>query len=572
MRRRSIPGGIGIAAVLTLLLSGCLGQGSGTSSVPAAPAMILGWSPGITQGVPLSAPLTVFFSRAVDHASVQRAFHVSPTVTGAYRWSALSVSFQPSTPLKAGSTYRFSLAPGALDDQHRRLRNSLSVNFTTGSTLQVQSATPSTGTRQVPLNGLIAVTFNHPMVALTGLGTPAPSPTGWNPQIAPATTGHGSWLGTSTWVYYPDHGLHGSSGYTITIPGSVKDMWGDPLGTDFTWSFHTITPHVLSLTPTDAAKQANPEGALQVAFDQPMDQASTQHAFSLRGSGTPVAGTTSWDGNTLSFKPTALLDPNVAYTARMGSDALAADGKTPLGKTVQWSFRVAPPPRVAFTVPAQGAVTSNGNVEIHFNSPMVQSTLDKRLNVTPSVDGMGTNLYGAKRESDNDVYAIYGNFLPSTTYTVTLAAGAQDRYGRTDTATTTLRFTTAPLPPSVVLYGMPGAGPGAAISAGRVVNAPAQVVNATQAHYRLLRISPSQANGVGSYGPKLSVPGGTLIRDWTVQTPHPLDRAKNLEVRLARPDGSPLAPGVYWLGARATPAVNAHQQPYFTTGSELVLV
>ncbi|MBV9282761.1 MAG: Ig-like domain-containing protein, partial [Chloroflexi bacterium] len=556
-RRRQLWLAVALVAALVVggAAGGLIGLRTTATPVSAAPAAVIGWEPGVTRGVPLAGPLTVFFSRGMDRASVQRAWHLSPAAAGTFSWTDTSVSFRPARPLRAGSYYRLAIGPAARDDQHRPLQNPLAVSFTTGDALRVESTTPAAGTQAVPMNGLVAVTFNHPMVALTGLDTATPDPQGWQVTISPRTPGHGSWLGTSTWVFHPDAGLVPSSTYTVVLRGSARDAWGEPLGHDLRWSFRTATPAVVDRTPGNGTGDANPGGEIAVTFNQPMDPASTSGAFTLRGSGAPVAGAISWRSDTLVFRPAAPLDPAMTYTAAVAARARSANGLASLGRPVSWRFHVAPPPRVLSSVPAAGAAAASPYVELHFSAPMDQASLDRHLKIDPSPGGMSTYLSGPNGPGSS-IYSINGQFQPSTSYTITVAAGARDTFGRVLAAPYTLRFTTAPISPAVSLYGTAGAGPGIAFSAGRVVNAPIQLVNVPSVRYTLVRTSLTAAGLSSTYGSPLTIPRGTTVRDWSAQSPSPLNKLQNLGVPLADADGTPLAPGLYWLGARSPSSRN----------------
>jgi hypothetical protein len=262
-------------------------------------------------------------------------------------------------------------------------------------------------------HGLIAITFNHPLVALAGLNTNSPDPPGWRVSISPRTAGHGGWLGTSTWVFYPDTGLVPSSRYSITLRGTVRDAWGESLGPDRHWSFRTAGPAVVDASPTDGARYVDPNASVKITFNQPMDHASTAAAFSLDGGG-KVSGAVNWQGDTtLIFKPGVPLDSVSPYSVTVTPSASAASGRTTLGRAFHLAFRVAKPPRLVSTVPAQNATSNPYGVEFHFSAPMRQRTLDRRLTIAPPLSDLSTGSFGT-------TYTVSGSFQPSTTYAVNI--------------------------------------------------------------------------------------------------------------------------------------------------------
>lgn len=533
-------------------IGGIVGLRSTAQPAVAAPASVIGWDPGVTRGVPLTAPISVYFNRPMDHAAVQKAWALSPTVKGSFSWSGTSVTFRPSSPLAPESVYRLHIGKAALDDQRRRLHRPFAISFATGNVLEVESETPAAGTTEVPVSSPITLTFNHPMVALAGLGAAVKDPPGWRVTIGPRTPGSGTWLGTSTWVFHPASGLLPSSTYTVTVSGAAQDAWGMSLGSPVSWTFSTVRPAVIAESPSRGSSSADPSAPVSVTFNQPMDAATTALAFSLNDGDGVVPGSTAWNGDTLQFQPSMALDPDRSYTATVSRAAVSATGGIGLDTPVSWTFRVAPPPRVLSSMPSSGATAAQSFVQIHFSAPMNVASLDRALTVTPALSGMST--YGT-----GNSYGINGDFQPSTAYTVSLAPGSQDQYGRTMQNGYTLRFTTAPLPPAVTLYGAAGAGPGVTLSSGRVGQAPVQVMNVPSVHYTLMRTTLAAVLRY-QYGTRPTIPAGATIHSWTVSTPHPLNRVQNLHAELANADGSALSPGVYWLGARgpgsgsATPA------------------
>jgi len=539
------------------------------STVNAAPASVLGWTPGVTSGVPLTAPLTVYFSRPMDHVSVGRAWRLTPRVPGTFVWTDNAVAFHPQPAFTAGSYYRLSLGPGARDDQGKPLQNVLRVIFVTGNALKVSSVTPADGTVAMPLNGLIAVTFNHPMVALAGLSATTANPAEWHVSISPPTSGHSSWLGTSTWLFHPDRGLSPSSHYTIRVSGGARDASGQPLGRDLTWSFHTVTPQIIAEHPGPGVHFADPTGAIRVTFNQPMDHNSAG-LFSLRAAGA-VPGATSWDGDTLIFHPVHALDPARTYTAVVDGTMMAANGRATVGRTVSWSFHVAHPPIVVSSTPGNHGTTANNYAQITFSAPMNQPSLDHHLTVKPPIQYMATSLSGTSSANTPLVYSINGQFEPSTRYSITIGAGAKDIYGRSLLAPYALNFTTAPMAPSVVLYGPPGGGPGVSFTAGRIVNAPVQVVNVTHVQYTLKRIDLTALGSASGYG-QSSEPPGVQVGAWTTPVFTRLNQVRNLNVPLAGSTGAPLRPGLYWLGARGTSSMaTVAAGSFLQTGSEVVV-
>ena len=122
--------------------------------------------------------------------------------------------------------------------------------------------------------------------------------------------------------------------YTGAVPGF--GFSGDPLrpaGGAYFGYFHWAgldgaAPTVTSFTPASGATAVPTSTAVAVAFGEPMDRASAQAAFSLRrtSDGAAVAGSFSWSGNTMTFRPSTALAPGTGYTAAVGTGARDAAG------------------------------------------------------------------------------------------------------------------------------------------------------------------------------------------------------------------------------------------------------
>jgi uncharacterized protein YfaS (alpha-2-macroglobulin family) len=560
-RRR---GGASLPKILLALVSAwALAASLCVQSAPAAgvtPTVVLGWSPGIGRAVPLRAPITVYFNRPMNAASVQLAWGITPPVAGALGGGPAAFTFRPTTPFRPGVTYHLRITSTAQAVNRLPLSSPFAAAFTAGDGLRVTSFSPAQGTTGVRPAGLLAITFNHPMVPLRGIDVPATNPPGWRVTISPRLPGTGAWLGTSTWVFHPQSGLQPSSRYTVTLAGSARDQWGEPLGRGLRWSFRTLTPEVIGRAPRRDARYVGPRATVSVTFNQPMDHHSVARVVAVRTGGAAVHGRISWQGDRLTFRPAQLLLPGRIYTVSIAGSARSANRAATLGKTVSWSFSSAPLPRLTVTDPGEGGIAYGGQdlqfgapdvntaytATFSFNTPMNKASLDRRLSISPEISNLQTFI--SADGYANWRYVVAGSFSPSSHYTISLAPGTTDIFGRPLGGPVTLHFKTSRLIPSVALYGVPGASSGIAFSAGRVVPAPIQLINVPRVHYQLVRttlaaLSDRCCSDAGS------PPAGTTVRRWTQSTAHSLNKIENLNVQLAGKDGTPLQPGLYWLGA-----------------------
>jgi subtilisin family serine protease len=119
----------------------------------------------------------------------------------------------------------------------------------------------------------------------------------------------------------------------------------------------TTAPAIFAVSPVDGATAVAASTAVSVTFDEPMNKASAQAAFSLTraADGAAVAGSFSWSGNTLAFRPSAALAEATQYRARIGTGARDLAGNA-LGAERAWDFKTV----TTITSPAAGTGIETG--------------------------------------------------------------------------------------------------------------------------------------------------------------------------------------------------------------------
>ncbi|MBX3065268.1 MAG: Ig-like domain-containing protein [Anaerolineae bacterium] len=172
------------------------------------------------------------------------------------------------------------------------------------------------------------------------------------------------------------------------------------------------------------------DGTVTLYFNQPMDRASVEAAFSV----TPaVQGTFSWsDDATVTFKPSASLQRATEYTFHLGATAKSADG-SPLKDTYSLRLQTIGFLEVAQIIPADDAdnVEADSTITVIFNRPVVpllpveeMSTLPSPIRIDPPTTGTGqwvnTSIYTFKPDAP-----LQGG----TTYVVTVPQGLTDVTG-----------------------------------------------------------------------------------------------------------------------------------------------
>jgi alpha-2-macroglobulin len=535
--------------------------------------------------MPPAAPITIYFNRPMNQASLSAAWRLTPSLPGTFRHGPASLTFVPSHTFRSTTRYHLSLSSLARSASGLPL-TPFSVNFITGDALRILHFSPASGTHGVPISGALSVTFNHPMVPLSSVDAETSMPRGWTATIKPAVPGHGSWLGASTWLFHPDRSLQPSTKYTVTVRRTAHDAWGQTLARPLHWSFTTITPEVFSRSPLNTQRFISPHTNVRITFNQPMDRTGIGSTFTVRSSAGQVPGSITWSGATLTFHPASPLVGGTWYRVTVASSMKSANLHATLGKTVAWSFRVAPAPQLEFFSPGRGKTAwaspnepyfgrtccggGGYQVSIIFNTPMSLSSLDHHLHVSPTIGHLQTFFSG---DSNGDFsYIISGDFNPSSSYTITIDPGVVDAFGRPLAGPITYPFKTSELYPSVALYGTPSAY-AIAFSAGQTIRAPLQTTNIPKVHFTLRHTTLNDLNqNCGG-----CQPSGPIARKWSETVPQNTNHVLNPDVDLKSKTGSPLPAGLYWLYAEAPYSIPGWHAPLPDQGwppssSEVVVV
>ena len=199
-----------------------------------------------------------------------------------------------------------------------------------------------------------------------------------------------------------------------------------------------------------SGQEVGRDAPITVRFDQPMDQASVEAAFTVDP---PVTGELSWpEPDTAVFTPAESLEPGQSYHVRIADTASSVNGQT-LQEPVEFALQATGPLRVAQTVPGDGArsVQADATVTVVFDKPVVplvssgdQAGLPQPLTFDPPVEGVG-------EWTSTSIYRFMPDpaFAGATTYTVSVDPGLTDITGNQIEDPPTWQFTT--LSPEVVL-------------------------------------------------------------------------------------------------------------------------
>ena len=488
--------------------------------------------------VPRLAPIKVTFATAPEERKPESLLQLEPAAPGTYAWlSDRTVLFQPDYPgLLRGSTYTVNVPPRP----ETGLTEAVQRQFTVTGLLTVQQALPGDGDVEVPLNAPILVQFSRSVAPLTTLSAQS---TGTVVDFDPPLEGSGEWLNTSVYRFVPSN-LQPYTEYRARIPRGLTSAADGVLREDFSWSFRTVGPAVAKIVPDHNTEFASPRQQVVVTFNQPMDPAAAAGISLVDMGGAAVPGSVTWsENNTVAtFTPSVQLGYQTSYEGVVAAGLRGAKG----GATAEERrarFTTVGLPGIASSFPRNGETSAQRyGISISFTNPMDPDSLEGKVSVSGfTADDLEGNVFIG--EFDMNVSLT---MRPSTSYTVSIAGGAVDRYGQV-MGPQTISFTTGALPSQVTLA-LPGYSASATYSASAEPILYFHATNMDQASFTLYPLTASEAQRLLHNfhgGPKFE-PTLAPLRTWS----EPVGGSAN-EVVLGSTslsgNGQPLPKGSYYV-------------------------
>ncbi|NDJ53341.1 MAG: hypothetical protein GYB68_09695 [Chloroflexi bacterium] len=519
------------------------------SELPPTTPQIVAQRPFPGEELPLNGSIDLYFDQPMNQATVEDGLSLSPALPYELTWVDGATLRLTPNGLERANAYTVSIDSTAQSAEGLALADDLTVAVETVGFLEVGQVSPAPDSPGVETDSVITVFFNRPVVPLT-VGadqSTLPQPLTISPQVA----GQGEWINTSIYMWRPDQALPGGTSFSVTIADGLTSSTGAVMQDPFGWSFTTVQPAVLSLSPEPLSENAPLDAPIELTFNQPMNRQSVQDSLTVQAEdGTPIAGSAAWDdeGRTLIFTPSGLLPYGNVITVSVGSTASSLGGGAALGAAYTTSFRTVLAPGIRETFPEDGGRPEGffpAIPRICFNSPMDEASLQDKFVFEPEPLGDYDIFY-----SEFDFCAgPTTDFEASTTYTVTLLPGARDVYGRSIDEPFSFTFTNNQLGPEVQLnvtdnqYGV--------YDAGRAAEVFMLYRNVERVDFRLSQLTNRQFIDTFNFESpnslyQLVVPDEQVLREWSVDAEQELDASFYERVTLSE-DGGALAPGVYLL-------------------------
>ncbi|MFZ1730938.1 MAG: Ig-like domain-containing protein [Bacteroidota bacterium] len=387
--------------------------------------------------------ITATFSELMDQATISGTTFtlmqgVNP-VPGVVSYAGLIATLNPTSYLLYNTIYTATITTGAKDLGGNGLASNYVWTFTTGAAPDtippmVSSTDPENNDTAIFVNQSVAATFTEIMDAAT-----ITTSSFTLKQGATVVPGSVSVVGVTA-IYNPTSFLVYSTLYTATITTAVKDLAGNAMVSDYTWTFttgaapDTIGPIVRYTIPAYNAVNIPVNQQISVAFSEAMDPQTITSASVIIDSGSvPIAGTVTYVGVIALFSPTSFLAYNTQYTGTITTAVTDLAGN-PMARSYTWHFRTgaAPdtiPPVVSYTIPV------NGETQVHINQRMA-ATFSEAMDPATITTASFLVKAGAIPVLGNVTYVgVTATFNPigylayHTEYTATITTGATDLAG-----------------------------------------------------------------------------------------------------------------------------------------------
>lgn len=267
----------------------------------------------------------------------------STTVPGEVEYSGTKATFKPTANLSPSTTYTATISTGAKSTAGVSLAKDYTWTFTTGL---VPDVTRPTVTLADPADNSLGVTLSHSVNATFSEAMDHSSITSSTFTVKQGTTpvaGVVTYTGTKA-TFTPTNPLTANKVYTATVTTGAKDVAGNTLATNYTYTFTTAAaadlslPSVLSNSPLANATNVARDKTVSVVFSEAMDPLTiTASTFMLNQGTTPVSGTVAYSGTTATITPSPILAASTTYTATITTGAKDLAGNA-IGSPVSWSF------------------------------------------------------------------------------------------------------------------------------------------------------------------------------------------------------------------------------------------
>lgn len=400
----------------------------------------------------LDQSVTLYFNQAMDKESVEAALSVAPETAqlGTLTWEDdLSLTVSGEWPRDA--LLELTIGTEATSADGTPLEEPYKLNYQTVGFLEVVEVLPTADEVNVSADSIITVIFNRPVVPLV---TIEEQDTLVNPiEITPAIEGEGKWLNTSIFTFEPTgDGWAGGIEYTVTLQDGLTDPSGAILQEEFSWTFSTAPPEIVSIYPRNDTSQLSLDTAVTIEFTQAMNPSTSTQAIKITDeAGNEIIGSYKWTNRnrTVTFTPKDLLTLDTKYTVDVDVAVATSMTGASLKRGEQVDFVTVPYPAIISTDPANGEEFAYpyGGFSIYFNTFIDDKSLQDKIIIEPEP----WREYDSYHYDYDFRYSLFFDTEPSTDYKITILPGIKDIYGNEITTEKIVTYSTAPYEPEINL-------------------------------------------------------------------------------------------------------------------------
>jgi hypothetical protein len=417
------------------------------------------------QKITETSKLAMAFPEKMDRESVLKSIETSHELDGEVTWEGSTMVFEPEKRLETGETVTFRVGREAQYASGKPLIKPLEFKFIVAGPPVLSSHFPQDEAEGIQPDSKIHLVFDRPIIPLSAAqGTGSAKYDGqWPVTLDPPVRGQWRWLGTTTAEFTPAEGLEPGTNYKVSVPKGIKSVVGDRTEEDFSFTFQTIRPRVLSTLPSRGSNLNGPETEVRLTFNQeispqaasreirfsqlvtqPDEQGENEEAVDFTAEHAKNEETGETDRKTLVLIPRHPLPLDSQFTVVVPEGMTGRRGELGLAQEYQLSFRTAEALKVVET-----DYRNERYIFIKFNNPMNDDSLDGNITISPEVEGWDELEFTTNPWSDNRELVLYPNLEPSTKYTLRIASEAKDRFGQNLESVSTYAFTTPKTDPRV---------------------------------------------------------------------------------------------------------------------------
>jgi uncharacterized protein YfaS (alpha-2-macroglobulin family) len=325
-------------------------------------------------------------------------------------------------------------------------------------TLAITYASPQGKTGAPHEYDSLVVIFDHPVIALEAISEGRGS---GMIRLEPSVAGRYRWLNPKTLSFTPDEVFPFATELRATVPAGTKALDGYILKEDFTWTFQTLRPRLLSHFPRDEQGWLKPDTEILLVFNQPIQKSKSHFVFNKvekDSAGIPVEfslkipseklleenGIDSPPEYTLLLQPRQKLLPDSRYTVEIAEGLPGKQGTLGMEESVSFYFDTYTT-FVFYELDAGEKHNPRDSLNFSFSNPVPYNAFIQKIHFEPEVTI--PDYYAEWEQSDS---ALWLNLplQPETRYKVQIDAELQDIFGNTLPEDIHAEFATAAYSPS----------------------------------------------------------------------------------------------------------------------------